>query len=262
MLQTGKLPAIHDPKDRTIKFKSILNEPILPPLPEEWEFKNQFPKFDLEPKVWGNLHKGNCVVVASYAQQRAFEVIEQGKIIDVDENQLIKFYDKLSPYNMGLYMLDYNKVWRNDGLPIGYGKKLLCMKRPLVHKIDAFARINTKSMNELKYAMFLVGCNIGVCMPDSYVEQFNTNQPWDDVDSPSNPQNGHAMMPGGWRKINGIEYVMLGTWGRWQPATWGWVLKHSDEAWAMIDSINDWLGDQSPLDMNILRERLSLIEKM
>lgn len=260
--KTGKLPALHDPKDRTIKFRNILNEPMLPPLPEEWEFGDQYPEFDLSPQMWRNDKHGLCVIVASYAQQREFEVIEQGKLLEVDEDQLVAQYFKESDgVDAGLYMLDHNKVWKNKGLPIGYGRKLLCLKRPLMHKIDAFARIDQTSQREMKYAMFLTGCNIGVCMPDSYAEQYLNNHPWDDINSSSNPYNGHAMKPMGWKIINGIEHVLLWTWGRKYPATWDWVLKHSDEAWAMIDSINDWMKDNSPLDMEKLRGFLSDITK-
>ena len=112
-------------------------------------------------------------MVASYAQQREFEVIEQKKVLEVDENQLVKQYLKEADgIDRGLSMLEHLKVWRTDGLPIGYGKKLKCLKRPIMHKIDAFARVDPTNQIELKYAAFLVGCNVGVSLPDNYSEGF------------------------------------------------------------------------------------------
>src|SRR3972149_1341977 len=238
MIKLGKLPAKHDPKNRTIKFKAILNEPALPPLPEEWQFKLLYPQFDLSPKMWGNDELGNCVVVASYATQRSFEVIEQEKVIDIDEGQLRAQYKKESGgEDTGFSMLDHNNVWRNEGIPIGY-RKILCKKRPLMHKIDAFARINPTDIREIKYATFLVGCNIGASMPGNFLNEFNADKPWIDISLPPSPDCGHAMKVLAWLK----DYLILWTWGKEQLASWDWVKKYFDEAWAMIDKINDWTG--------------------
>lgn len=269
-LKCGKLPAKHDPKGRTIKFKSILNEPALPPLPDEYEFAKQYPQFDLSPKMWGNGPDpeaeteegfGDCEEVASYAQQREFEVIEQGKVIEVDVKQLVAQYKKESNGDNGLCMLDHNKIWKNEGIPIGYGKKILCKKRPLMYKIDAFARIDPTNEKEIQYATFLLGCNIGVAMPNSFQDEFSSGKPWEDISLEPNPYNGHAMKVVGWVIINGKLYFILWTWGKLQLAWVGWVRKFADEAWAIIDKIDDWLPN-SPLDSDKLRGFLEAIPKM
>jgi hypothetical protein len=259
-IRLGKLPAEHDPQNRTIKFKAVLNELALPKLPDEWEFRKQYPQFDLSPRMWRNGGKNglpNCVEVASYAQQREFEVIEQGKVIDVDEGQLVSQYQKEAGGDYGLTMLDHMKVWKNDGLPIGYGKKLLCLKRPLMHKIDAFARVNPQNPTEIKYAMFLLGCNIGASMPDTYQYEFAAGKPWADTSLPPNPENGHAMKLMGWTP----EHAILWTWGVEQLATWDWIVKYCDEVWTMIDCIDEWLPT-SPINVDKLREFLDIISKL
>jgi len=255
-LRFGKLPAKHDPKGRTIKFKSILNEPALPLLPSEYEFRKLYPQFDLSPKMWKNDEEGDCVTVSSFGSQREFEVFEQGKLLDIDEEQLVQSYRKESGGNYGLVMLDHMKVWKNDGLPIGYGKKLLCLKRPQMHKIAAFARIDPQSVTEIKYATFLTGCNIGVLMPGTYGQEFYAGE-WKDTSFPPDPNLGHAMKAMGFTQT----HLLLWSWGREIPATWEWVSKYSDEAWAIIDKIDDWI-ENSPIDAFKLQNFLDAIDKM
>ena len=197
----GKLPPKRD--DRNIKMKNIIRGEALPVLPEEWAFYKQYPQFDLTPQVWGNDQLGDCAYVASIAQQREFEVIEQKAVIPVALKQLEASYLKEAGGDTGLCMLDHLKVWKSVGLPIGYTtKKMLCFKRktPLLYQIDAFAEIDTKNQKEIMYAVYLLGCNMGFALPDSFQDQFEAGHTWDDTSLPPNPEKGHCMKPEGWSR--------------------------------------------------------------
>jgi len=228
-LKLGKLEAVYDPQ--TITLKSILKK-LLPPLPDEWEFSKQYPQFDLAPQVWGNMELGNCVYVASMAQQRDFEVVEQGKVVEVDEDVLKKDYLGEAGGDYGLVMLSHLKKWQKEGLPMGPRRKLLCLPIGIKrYHIHAYVSIDCQSQKQLKYATFLLGCNIGALMPDSFLGKFTQGKPWDDTYLPPNPNNGHAMQMRGW--IN--DGALLWTWGKLQLATWNWMAKYCDEGWAIVD---------------------------
>jgi hypothetical protein len=228
-LKLGKLPYAFD--RRTIPLNSVLKIE-LPPLPDEWEFSKQYPQLDLSPKMWGNDIHGNCVYVASLAQQRDFEVIEQGKIIEIDEKIAEKDYLSEAGGDYGLVMLNHLKRWKKQGLPFGTGRKLLCLSFGVPkYNIHAYASVDCQSQKQMKYAIYLLGCNIGALMPDSFQDQFEAGHPWDDTSLPPNPRNGHAMKVRGWT----YDGLILWTWGKLQLATWPWIYKYSDEGWAIVD---------------------------
>ncbi|RPJ00628.1 MAG: hypothetical protein EHM36_14400 [Deltaproteobacteria bacterium] len=244
MFKLGKLFPKLD--KRTMMFSNIIREPMLPPLPDEWEFSKQYPKLDLSPRVWLNDRLGNCVYVSSLAQQRDFEVFEEGKVIEPDEKVIEQEYLKEAGGDHGLVMLNHLNVWRQHGLPFGPKRKLLCLNMGASrYKIYAYATLNPQRIREFKYATFLLGCNIGLAMPNSFMTQFAAGHPWDDTSGPPNPYNGHAVKVRGWTK----DGLLLWTWGKLQLASWNWIASYTDEAYVIIDNRNDWLGDQSPIDI-------------
>jgi len=251
-LKLGKREAVYD--SRTITLKSILRK-LLPPLPDEWEFSRQYPEFDLSPQVWGNLELGNCVYVASMAQQRDFEVVEQNKVISIDQDLAKEDYLKEAGGDNGLVMLYHLKRWKKEGLPFGRGRKLLCLNFGVPkYNIHAFTSIDCRSQKQLKYATYLLGCNVGALMPDSYYDQFCANHPWDDTSLPPSRYNGHAMKVRGWTD----DGILLWTWGKLQLATWDWVAKYCDEGWAIIDERNN---DSSIINPESLKAYLQEIER-
>ena len=185
-------------------------------------------------------------------------LIEQNLLIPITEQQVMDLYDKEANGSYGLVMIDHLNIWQGVGLPIGPTiiKKKWCKKITITvtYKCHAFASIDWNNPEEISYAIMLLGVNIGMSLPDSFGDQFNANHAWDDTGLPPNPENGHAMMAGGFTK-DGIPFW---SWGRWQFATWPYVRKYTDECYAIVD---DKDSVSSTIDPDPLEALLAEIKK-
>lgn len=157
-------------------------------------------------------------------------------------------------------MLSSLKCWRS-GWKIG-GRKLACLTiGGQEYNIYAFAQISPWNKDEIKASVYLLnGAYIGLMLPISAQEQWNNNQIWDVVDGPNGQigyWGGHAMYAVGYDS-EGIIFV---TWGKKQKSTWSWFLKYCDEAYAICDDRDAFLGDTSPLDIEKLDGYLKEITK-
>jgi hypothetical protein len=237
----GKRPVKIDP--RNIKLAKILK--ILPPIPSEYDFDKAHGNFKFPTDAWGNAGEdavGDCVEVASYSHQVRAESIEQSKIISITREDVVNQYFKESGgLDYGLVMLDHMKEWVNNGLRVG-GRKLWCLRwGGDLYRADAFAEVNPKSMDEVYAAIYLLyGVQLGIALPMTAQDQIG--KVWDVVDGPGNQPGswgGHAVDGLAYSKGNWIECF---TWGERQPMTIRFFQKYCDEIYALVDSIDDWIG--------------------
>lgn len=85
----------------------------------------------------------------------------------------------------------------------------------VIHKIKAYASVANRV--EAEVAVYLFGaCGLGLALPDTAEEQFQGREPWDDLDSMSDPKKGHYVPMVG---KNSRGNYMVVTWGRLQAMT-------------------------------------------
>lgn len=251
-MKLGKLPARFD--KRTLQFKSIMKR-ILPPIPKEWDIDSQF-SFQLPIPMFANDVHGDCVMAGTAHQTLRFEAIEQNQVINItDKDVLDQYFKESGGQDYGLVMLDHLQAWRN-GWVVG-SRKLLCLiiggKR---YGIDAFASIHPKEHNEVMAGIYLLtGLQVGLLLPLSAQDQ--VGKVWEVKDGPgSEPGSwgGHCVFVPSYNEQGPVCI----TWGAKQQMTWDFLDKTCDEAYVVVDAIDEWVENDS-LDVEKLRGYLKEI---
>ncbi len=211
-LKLGKTPKRDD--KRTFKMRSYL--PTLPPVPAAIDWTGKVP-------IWGMMLNdtiGICTIAAAgHADMTWTSNAQTAEIIPSDSDILAAYkaitgYDPADPAtDQGANELDVLNYWRKTGIA---GRK-----------IYAYAEVWIGNVDDIKAAVALFGgCYIGVQLPRSAMDAFQSNSVWDDVED-TDIVGGHAL----WIAAYDDAGVTLITWGRQQRATWAWLLKYIEEAY-------------------------------
>ena len=220
----GKAPAKKD--KRNLRFATLLRKKA-PALPASYDF--DVTHTGIPTPMFGNDVYGDCVIAGRAHQTLRFEDIEQGSVLMItDQNVLKEYFKETGGPDTGLIVLDSLNEWRQKGWKVGKH----------TYKIQAFAQVNFTKREEVRQAIFAdVGVGLGVQLPTSAKMQIQTGQPWDVTTGPdSKPGSwgGHYVYVPGYTS-NGPVCV---TWGRKQQMTWTWLNKYCDEAYAIFDAKN------------------------
>lgn len=233
-IKLGKLPAIYD--KRTIRLSSIIRKELLPPLPESYCIDKALGGID-DDRMFGNDRYGDCVIAARAHQTLRFEKFEQGEQIAImDEEVIAQYLEESGGRDVGLFLLNSLKEWRKEGWVVG-GK---------LYHIYAFASVNWKNHDEVKHCIHLLGgVNFGMMIYTRDIEQFNAGLGWELTGNDGWIQGGHGVYLYAYGYDS--EGLTCMTWGKRQKMTWDFWDKRIDEAYAIVDSRNDWL-ENSPVD--------------
>jgi len=236
-VRLGKLPARYDP--RTIPLSAVLARRLLA-VPPSWDADKGL--HDIPDGSDGNDEYGDCVIAAQAKQLRRFERAEHGRWPNVTTKEIVTEYlRQTGGADSGLYLLDSLKVWRTRGW-VGGGR---------LEKIAAFGSISidnstkaarTQTRFEFKAAMAGgLGIQLGFMLPIISLEQFDADKPWS-VDGHS-LTGKYAVGSAGGHAVYGLKYgpdqIWVSSWARRkQPAGWGFVSAYCDEAFWVIDSLD------------------------
>lgn len=209
----GKKQAKFD--DRTLRFtkyRLVKKLPaVIPPTDDHYSKIPNWP-------MMGNDQYGDCVLASSGHIIQDWTTYASTPKYPTD-SQVISLYLKLSPRDEGLVMLDTLNLWRQSGL------------WNVDDKIFAYVALDPKDITQAKEAIYLFGnIHIGMSLPDN-----NTFGPWDAVQGPPNPYNGHAVCLVGYDD-KGFWAV---SWGQLMHVSWAWYTKYCDESYAILS--DDWL---------------------
>lgn len=159
-----------------------------------------------------------------------------GTEADIPQESVIQLYSAVSGYDpnqvqpdgsnptdTGCVMQDVLGYLRKNGFP-GSG-----------HKILAFAQL--QDLSKVKQALYVFGSVLlGVNVPQSAMDQFDADQPWDAVQG-SPVVGGHAV-PLQYAGTGLVPYEVP-TWARLQGMTQAFMDEYVEEAWVVIT--DDWL---------------------
>lgn len=240
----GKAPARHD--ERTLKLGAMLKD--LPEPPKVFDLDSAL---KLPTPMLGNDKFGCCVIAARGHQTLRSERAEQGVTIKLRAQDVVNQYFKESKgQDSGLIMLDSLKSWRKEGWPVA-GRRYLS---------HAFGSVNYQSDKRVRQALFyLRGLQLGFALPETASEQFDAGKPWTVGSSTAGRKGswgGHAIYIPPICTPTGLIGI---TWGKPQPMTWDFFCTYADEAYAVVDAKDAWLGAKSPLDLTQLNAQLAAI---
>lgn len=234
-MKLGKNKPVEDA--RNLKLRAILRAE--PALPAEYDFDDQFGGSLPTPMHQNDIY-GNCVIVGRAHHTRRLELVDQGGMIGIDDDDVnYEYFRETGGRDSGLFMLPSLKSWRNEGWTLGW----------TTYKIKAFAeimRINPLSLGSpwdqhaIKAAIYgTCGVHVGLGLPITAETQFNNGKPWDlesfGGDGAQYSWGGHLVYCPGY---NSIGPVCI-TWGQRQQMTWRFLDYYGDEIYSVID-------DESP----------------
>jgi len=245
-LKFGKLPPKID--ERTIRLSSIIKRELLPPLPERYDVDEALNGID-DNRMFANDKYGCCVISAQAHQTFRFEKFEQGKQIDITDQEVVdEYFEQTGGADRGLILLLSLKHWRNSGWLVG-GRN---------YTIYAFASVDWKNHDEVCHCIHLLrGVDLGMNVYQKDIDQFNADEPWHLTGNDGELRGGHGIYLQNYERDDiGITCT---TWGRKQPMTWDFWDARVDEAYGIVDNRNEWMGDDSPVDVEEMDRQLKEI---
>ncbi len=245
----GKLPA--KASRLTLHLADYLRPGARAEVPEATNFWLR--RADFSKDTYGNTNEGCCTIASQMHAQRRSERLEQKRTLGEREGfteaECHRVYRAMTQRlygggDTGAYEEDALSNWRNPDLTFRDTKG-----RP--YTIDAYVRVNPKSTDEIRTAMFLAGNHgLKICLnlPRMWASVVPPKT-WDVRRRPdgSIDLTGDAM-PGSWggHSMFTEDYtrqgpILVHTWGLAdQVITWDAVMAYADESHQVIDSVNAW----------------------
>jgi len=237
------LPPIRD--IRTIPFRSLLRVAKLPTLPDNYNVDDGLNVVD--DNMFGNDEYGDCVKAAMAHQSLRFEKFEQGVLLPITSDEVIDDYlRETGGFDIGLYLHLAMKDWRKTGLTFG-GKN---------YKIHAFADVNPLDLAQVRYSILLLrGLIFGMSVYSADIDQFHNGEMWHLTDNSGSLEGGHGVYAYKYSTGSTDTFECM-TWGVRQPMTVDFWNARVNQAYAIVDSVNPWMSDDSPLDVNRMEKQL------
>lgn len=220
----GKLPVRSD--RRTLKLENYTT--VMPAPPPRRFFQERV----LSWPMFLNDRLGDCVIAAAGHMVMQWTTYARGIGAMPTDSLILEAYERIGGYvqgdpstDNGCVMLTALNAWRKDGI----GN----------HQIGGFASVFPDHRGIGEAVSLFGSAFIGVNLPLSAQQQ---TERWE-VDT-SNPS---AAVPGSWGghcvPIVGYQPdgVLVVTWGRKVWASWEFLAKYCDEAYAVLS--RDWLAD-------------------
>lgn len=245
----GKRPHLGD--KRTLMFANFVTTTSSPP-PAYDPWKRRAPFL---AHSYGNTQYGCCTKASQAVAATRFERLEGKSTILITEEEVLRVYREGcqrhygTTDDVGMYELDALNDFRNAATTFKDSRG-----HPIT--IDAFTRIHQSDVEEVKAAIALSGkFGIKLC--------FNLPLAWEDVpldkpwDVPSNGRYTGEWEPGSWggHSMFAQSYDRVGplldhTWydgkvAYQQRVTWAAVAAYCDEAYWLVDSMDDWRKKKS-----------------
>lgn len=223
---------------RTLRLAKYVSKALLPKAPASVDWSKPVTAWPM----YGNDSLGDCTVASAGHMIQAWTG-NAGTLFTPAEPDVLAAYWATGAADDGRFELDVLNYWRK----VGIGG----------HMIGAFAALDPRNHRLVKTACWLFGgCYVGVALPKTAQAQTN----WTVVRGA-----GHEADPGTWggHAVPIVGYAKTGvkivTWGRVINASWGFLSKYMDEAYAVLGV--DWLRKDgkapSGFDVAALRSDLS-----
>lgn len=242
----GKAPSRSDMRSLMLSnyMKVTAAEP--PKATNFWKGKTAIP---LNP--FGNMEYGDCTRASQANGALRMERIEQRKTIVIPEEEVVRVYFEMTKKyygggDSGAYEIDALNEWRRPDTTFKDSKG-----RPLT--IDAYVRINQANIKEVKNAMWTAKAHgIKVCM--NLPLAFSEGTTWD-IPEGQKLTGKYAVGSWGGHSMFAEDYdqfgVIIPTWDTKVKVSWKAFATYADEAYLVIDSINNWKKRLTSKELNL-----------
>lgn len=227
-MKLGKKEFKADPK--TIKLAPLLDMDFA--VPSVYDLDKGRRPFPMD--TFSNINYGDCVMVGRTHQLLRLERIETRRTPKITTQMVVdKYFELTGGADEGLVVVDTIRDWRTNGWEI----KSHAGTRN--YRIAGFGQLNPLDRKQLRLACYLLhGIQLGFNLPISAQDQ--TDQGYWDVaegaDAEPGSWGGHLVASFGYDFEN--FYVI--TWGKKVRVTNAFIEKYCDEAWAVVDSLDEW----------------------
>jgi hypothetical protein len=218
-----------------MKLGRILHDPALVSALPQHKFGASPPppvldraSVDYTPMLYHNDDYPDCTAVGYVNGARAVAALNGYQLV-VNDNAALQFYSHVvgDPPDLaitgGALVTDVLAYQDAHGVDIG--------PQSLVAR---YGRVDTGSVTDLAHGMARLGFGYwGVSLRDRDMQ--SVGKLWD-IEAGRNDGSvvgGHILLGWDYAGLALTDTVRLATWGRWQPATWGWVIARLDEAYGM-----------------------------
>lgn len=220
----GRRPSPERKRKQTLKLRDYLMVPGGPDHPPAVDYSTGIASWPM----LANDRLGDCTAAGAGHAEQEFAHQAGDTFVPTDADT-IKFYE-LQGYipgapstDRGANMLAVLAAWRKQGFA---GRKLI-----------AYAEVDVQNA-EFEQGLYLFGSlYCGVNLPQSAMDQFGAGEVWDVARNDGGIIGGHCILAVAYDHA-GVTFV---TWGKLQRATWAWVEKYCDEAYAAVSRDYDRL---------------------
>ena len=185
--------------------------------------------------MYGNDQYGDCVF-ADCAHQEMLRTANVGKIWIPTLEQVLALYSACTGFNPDDPSTD------NGADEVSVIDYLTCNGWN-GRKLDGHANLDTTNTEHLKWAVCIFGASrLGVNLPQSAMDQFQANQPWDYAGDAS-PIGGHDVPLVKYQ----ADMFFVVTWGKLQPVTPGFMAATYSDGTPYIEEAHaelalDWMN--------------------
>jgi hypothetical protein len=260
-VKLGKKPAKSDP--RALLFTKFASPPKV--LPAKFNFWQRRVPFQL--RSFGNLGVGDCTRASQANAAMRLERIEARRTAQITDEEVLRVYYEMTEKlygggDTGAYIMDALSCWRRESDTFRDTKN-----RPLT--IDAYTRLDPADQEQVKTALWQSGAHgiaVGINLPLAWSEV----PPPGVWDVPADGRFIHSYEPGTWggHALFARSYDERGVWlvHSWdlpdQLITWAAVAAYMDEAYQVIDSVDEWrkrAGIRTTLDLAGIRAAVNKV---
>jgi hypothetical protein len=198
----------------------------------------------------GNDTVGDCTCAAAGHAEQIGVAYGEKQPAAVTVTEVLAAYSAITGYvpgeastDRGANMLDVLKYWQKTGIA--------------GQKCGPYVAFDPAKQDHWQVAVYLFGfAYIGVTLPDSVVSALPNVVDWTDTTAAANQSNGHCVITPAYVTADGVTIV---TWGQTIKASWAFLAKYCDEAYAVL--LPSWgQGDPPGLDMATLQADLAVVK--
>ena len=168
----------------------------------------------------GNDKYGDCTFAGIvHAKMAHAAVLGTSETFPTDQDVINAYLAYTKGQDTGAVEADLLNYWNTNEL---FGNKLA-----------AYAPTDHADFDELKSVIASYGlAYIGVQLPVTFQQQFESGQPWSLTGTPADNQieGGHCIILVGYNQ----DYAQCITWGKVQEISWEWLRSYLEESWAIV----------------------------
>ncbi|HEV2171560.1 MAG TPA: hypothetical protein VGR40_11460 [Candidatus Binatus sp.] len=180
----------------------------------------------------GNDKVGDCTC-ADTGHQVMLHTANTGAIVVPSDTDVLGLYSAITGYDPNDPSTDQGA---NETTVVSYLKSTGFLGQ----KVDDAANVAPQQFEHVKWAVQIFGAvRLGVNLPQSFMDQFNAGQPFDDVGD-TNIVGGHDVPI---VKYD-ADYAYIVTWGKLCPMTWKFMRNSSYVEEAHAELWYDWVASQ------------------